>query len=164
MESSVSASIVNNSLVSIIIDFNFRVFLNLALYSVAATAGVVTAYKLVELVFNHLLNTLHFKWVTKFKDRRSLAIEVIKICTEGSTHGWSVTPRNIEYVYFISRLIERQNRDALAFYNELISSWNLNSLLQNTTPATQENVKFCQKLQSIAKDATDNLLKVVNKW
>jgi hypothetical protein len=164
MDSTTSATTINKFLISVILNFNLRIFINLALYSIAATTGAITAYKFMEMAFDQLLKILHFRWITKFKGRRELATEIIKLCTEGSTHGWNIKPRDIEYVYFISRLIERENKTALAFFNELVSSWNLNALLQKTSPATNENVKFCQKLQNLAKAATDNLLKIVNKW
>lgn len=165
MESTASSIAINNPQISsVILNFDIRVFINLVLYSMAATAGIVSTYKLLEMAFDQLLKMFHFRWVTKFKDRRELAVEVIKLCTEGSTHGWNVKPRDIEHVYFISRLVEREDKKALAFFNELVSSWSLNSLLQNTTPATKENIEFCQKLQNLAKDATDNLSKIVNKW
>lgn len=164
MEASASPTLINNLATTVILNFNFQVFINLLVYSAAATTGVLVTSKLITLGFEGLVKALRFRWESKYKDKKELAIAVIKIITEGSTTGWNVKPRNMEHIYFIARLLEGVDKNASKFFDACISCWNISGHMQNTQPANPEDIKFCQNLQKRAQEGCDGVLKIVQKW
>lgn len=154
----------NNFITTAILNFNFQFLINLFIYSAAATTGVLTTSKILSLLFEEVAKGLRYKWTSRYKDKKELATAVIRICTEGSTTGWNIKPRDIEYVYFIARLLEGVDKKAAKLFDQCISNWGLNAIRQESLPATKENMKFCIKLQKGAQDACGELLKVVYKW
>lgn len=147
-----------------ILNFKVAVFFNLLLYSAAATFGVMIAQKIITLGFEELLKIIHYRWISKYKDKKELAIAVIKILTEGSTTGWNVRPRDMEHIYFIARLLEGMDKNASKLFDQCVSSWQLCAIQQDFKPATSANIKLCIELQKKAQEACDELSKLVNKW
>lgn len=164
MEATASPTLVNNFISTAILNFNFQVFFNLLFYSAAATTGVIATSKLITLAFEELFKTLRYKWEAKYKDKKELAIAVIKILTEGSTTGWNIKPRDIEHIYFIARLLEGIEKGASKLFDQCISSWQLCAIMQDTRPATPENIKFCTDLQKRAQEGCEGASKIVQKW
>lgn len=157
-------TITNNLATTVILNFNFQVLVNLFFYSAAVTAGVLTASKIITLLLEEVVKGFRYKWTERYKDKKKLATTVIKICTEGSTTGWNIKPRDIEHVYFVARLLEGVDKKASKLFDQCISSWSLNAIKQETQPASEENLKYCIKLQRGAEDACKELLKIVHKW
>ncbi len=164
MEPSTSPELINNIATTVILNFNFQVLVNILLYSAAATTGVVTASKLLTLVFEEFIRGFRHKWTTRYNDRRELAREITKILTEGSTTGWNIPPRDIEHIYFIANLIEATDVKANELFNTVVSSWSLNALTQEKQNPSKENIEFCQNLQSRAQTATKELKQIISKW
>lgn len=163
MDNASQSALINNFGV-MIFDFKVSVFFNLFLYFAAATSGVMVTQKIITLAFEELLKIAHYRWVTKYKDKKELAVEVIKILTEGSTTGWNVKPRGYEHIYFIARLLDGADKIAGKHFDQVISNWSLCAIQQNYQPASTANIKLCVELQSKAQQACDELLKIVNKW
>ncbi len=164
MEATSSPAIINNVATNVILNFNFQVFINLLVYSAAATTGVITASKILTFLFEEAIKWFRFKQEAKYKDKKELAIVIVKIITEGSTTGWNVRPRDIEHVYFIARLLEGVDKNASKLFDQCVSSWQLSALMQESQPNTPENIKFCQDLQKRAQEGCDGVLKIVQKW
>lgn len=164
MEATVSSILTNSLFTTIILSFNFQIFFNLLFYSAAATTGVIATSKLITLGFEELLKAIRYKWEAKYKDKKELAIAVIKIITEGSTTGWNVKPRDTEHIHFIARLLEGIDKNASQLFDQCISNWQLCAFMQDTQQATPENIKFCTELQKKAQEGCDGALKIVHKW
>lgn len=164
MEPTTTPTLVNNLITTTIINFNFQVFINLLFYSVAATTGVLATSKLITLGFEELIKVIHYRWEAKYKDKKELAIAVIKILTEGSTAGWNVKPRDMEHIYFIARLLEATDKNASKLFDQCISSWQLSAIMQDSQPGTPENIKFCTDLQKSAQEGCEGALKIIYKW
>lgn len=164
METTSSAAIVNNNLISIVLNLNLNVVVNLFIYAAATTTGVTIMYKLLILAFEQIMKIIEYKWITRYKDKRTLSVDVIKICNEGSTNDWTVRQRNIEHVYFISRLLERQDEKARELFDKMNSSWSLNSIHQRKHNTYNEDIVFGVQLREKAQKACDELMKIVNKW
>lgn len=160
MDTSLPATTVNN----IVLNLNFQVVFNLAVYTFFISAAATSASKIIILLVQKLLDLLHQKYLERFKDRRNLALETIKICTEGSTMGWNVKPRDIEHVYYIARLLKIQDENVSKLFDQCISNWSLNAIRQDHAEATKENVEFSIKLQNDAQEACDKLVGTVGKW
>lgn len=160
MDISPSATIIN----SIALNLNFQVVFNLAVYAFFITAAATSASKLIVLLVQELLKFLQKKYLERFKDRRNLALEVIKICTEGSTTGWNVKQRDIEHVYYIARLLKIEDDEASKLFDRCISNWSLNAIRQEYTEATRGNIEFSIKLQKEAQEACEKLIEKVGKW
>src|SRR3989338_8350453 len=81
---------------------------------------------------NLLLKILE-KYFDKFIDdqkRRSsnknnLGTELLKICNEASSKGYSVRPRDIEHIFFVSSRIESLDAELHKSFNDFLSSWQL---------------------------------------
>lgn len=165
MEASSSSGLINSfAIQNIALNLNIQVLINIFFYAAAATSGVLLANKIITLLFEELLKILHYKWLTKYKDKKEVAIAVIKICTEGSTTGWNVKPREYEHIYFIARLLEGVDKKAGELFDRCISSWSLNAIMQDSQPGTAENIKFCTERQNEAQTASGELLGIVQKW
>lgn len=164
MEATSTAAVINNNLISIVLNFNLNVAINLFIYFAVATAGATSVYKLLTLGFEQLLKILEYKWIARYKDRKTLVVEVIKICNEASTSSWGAKPRDIEHVYFISRLLERQDKKARDLFDELVGSWQLNAIYEGKPNPSKEDTAFCIQLQNRAQEATEKLMGIVNKW
>lgn len=160
MDISPSATTINN----IILNLNFQVVLNLAVYAFFIAASATSASKIIILLVQKLLELLHQKYLARFKDRKNLALEIIKICNEGSTTGWNVKPRDIEHVYYIARLLKIEDENASKLFDQCISNWSLNGIRQDHTEATKENLEFSIKLQNEAQEASEKLIELVGKW
>jgi len=61
MESTASSSFINYFATTVILNFNFRVSINLLFYSAAVTAGVLTASKVVTFLLEELVKNFHYK-------------------------------------------------------------------------------------------------------
>lgn len=149
---------------SIALNLNFQVVFNLAVYAFFITAAATSASKLIVLLVQELLKFLQKKYLERFKDRRNLALEVIKICTEGSTTGWNIKQRDIEHIYYIARLLKIQDEKASQLFDLCISNWSLNAIRQDRTEATKENIEFSIKLQNEAQEACEKLVELVGRW
>lgn len=160
MEVSPSITTINN----IILNLNFQVVFNLAVYAFFITAAATSASKIIILLVKWLLDLLHQKNLERFKNKRNLALEIIKICTEGSTTGWNIKPRNIEHIYYIARLLKIENENASKLFDRCISKWSLNAIRQDHTEATKENIEFSIKLQNEAQESCEKLVELVGKW
>lgn len=160
MDVSPSTTTINN----IILNLNFQVVFNLAIYAFFITAAATSASKIIILLVKWLLDLLHQKNLERFKNKRNLALEIIKICTEGSTTGWNIKPRDIEHIYYIARLLKIENEDASNLFDRCISRWSLNAIRQDHTEATKENVEFSIKLQNEAQESCEKLVGLVGKW
>lgn len=149
---------------NLIINFNFHVAVNLFIYTFSITAAATSASKLIILLVQKLLDIIHQRLLIRLQDKRNLALEVIKICTEGSTTGWNIKSRDIEHVYYIARLLEGIDKKASELFNSCVSSWLLNAIRQEHAEATRENIEFSIELQKKAQDACEKLIKIVSKW
>ena len=164
MEVTASSAFVDSLATTVILNFNFQVLVNLFFYSAAATTGVLTTSKIIAFLFQEAVKGLSYKWIARCEDRKELATAVIQICTEGSTTGWNIKPRDIEYTYFIARRLEGVDKKTTKLFDQCISSWSLNAIMQETKPVAMEDKKFCMELQKRAQDACEELTKIVNKW
>lgn len=160
MEATPAATTINN----ILFNFNIQVVLNLFVYVFFITAAATSASKLIVILIQKLLDIIHQRWLIRFQDKRNLALEVIKICNEGSTTGWNIKPRDMEHVYFIARLLEEEDSNASKLFDSCISSWALNAIRQEHSEATKENIEFSKGLQKRAQDSCGELIKIVHKW
>ncbi len=52
-----------------IINFNFQIFINLFLYSIAITSGITLISKLINSIAGELIKFIRFKLQTKYKDK-----------------------------------------------------------------------------------------------
>lgn len=167
MEATASPTLINNLAATVILNFNFKVFINLLFYSAAATTGVLATNKIITLAFEELIKALRYRWEAKYKDKKELAIAVIRILTEGSTAGWCVKPRDMEHVYFIARLLEGVDKKASTLFDQCIGSWQLSAQMQDELfkmPLTKENMKYFNELQKRAQEGCEGVLKIVQKW
>lgn len=160
IETTSTATIINN----IILNFNLQVVINLFVYTFFAAAGGTAASKLVILLVNEFVKVIHERWLMRFKDKRNLAIEVIKICTEGSTLGWNVRPRDIEHIYYIARLLGGFDKKTSKLFDRCIGNWSLNAIKQEKQATTPENIKFGLELQKGAQSACEEIIKIISKW
>lgn len=110
-----------------------------------------------------LIDYWHRKRLARYNDKRNLADKVLQICTEGSVTGWSVKPREMEHIIYISRLLKIKDKNARALYDECISRWCLNASRREQS-ATPENIKFSDELQKEAQIASEKLEEVVSNW
>ncbi len=149
---------------NILFNINIQVVLNLFVYVFVTAASGTLAYKLIVLGAQKALDIMHQRWLIRFQDKRNLALDVIKICNEGSVTGWNVKPRDMEHVYFIARLLRLKDENASKFFDLCISRWSLIAIKQESTTATKENIEFCLKLQKEAQDACEGLMKIVGGW
>lgn len=164
MEATISATQINNLVSMVILNFNFQILINLFFYSAAATTGVLITSKIITLAFEELIRAIRYKWEARYRDKRELAIMIMKILTEGSTTGWNIKPRDIEHIHFVARRLEGVDKNASKLFDQCISSWQLSAIMQNTRPATVENIKFCAGLQNSAQEGCDGALDIVQKW
>lgn len=160
MDVSPSVTTINN----IVLNLNFQVVFNLAVYAFFITAAATSASKIIILLVKWLLDLLHQKNLERFKNKRNLALEIIKICTEGSTTGWNIKPRDIEHIFYIARLLKIENEGASKLFDRCISRWSLNAIRQDHTEATKENIEFSIKLQNEAQESCEKLVELVGKW
>jgi hypothetical protein len=160
MEATTSATIINN----ILVNFNIHVVINLVIYAFFVTAAVTLSSKLIILSVQKIIDIMYRKWLTRFHEKRNLALEIIKICTEGSTTGWNIKPRNMEHIYYIARLLTARDKNAGKFFDDCISGWSLNAIKQERSSATKENIEFCIELQKRAQNACEKTVDIVNKW
>ncbi len=167
MEATASQTIINDLATTVVLNFNFQVFINLLFYSAGATAGVLATSKIITLGFEELIKALRYRLEAKYKDKKELAIAVIRILTEGSTTAWCTKPRDMEHVYFVARLLEGVDKNASKLFDLCISSWQLCSSMNITlfsNPISQEDIKYWNELQKRAQDGCEGALKIVQKW
>src|SRR5579859_8162388 len=158
------AALINNLTTNVILNFNFQVLLNIFFYSAAETTGILINSKMITLIFEEVVKGFSYKWTIRYKDKKDLGMEVIKIVTEGSTTGWNIKPRNMEHVYFIANRLEMIDSEVANNFNICISSWVLNATRQEVQEASIENISFCKELQEKAQNACKEVKKVVSKW
>lgn len=142
-------------------------FLTIFLYAASATAGVISTNKILSALFEEVLKRRHYRWITRYKDRKDLATAVIAICTEGSTHGWEKLPRDQEHIYFISTLLEAEHKKAAILFHDCISNWVVNATiysLPSEIDTSKEIRQFSRELQKTAQSSCDKVLVVVKKW
>ena len=160
MDATSSATVINN----IILNLNFQVVLNLTIYAFFITVAVTSASKLIILLVQKICDIIYQRWLIRFQDKRNLALEVIKICTEGSTTGWNTKPRDMEHIYYIATLLEGQDEKASKLFDSCISNWALNVTRQEHVEATKKNIQFSKELRKEAQDARKELVKIMSKW
>ena len=101
----------------------------------------------------------------KSTDKRSLADEVIKICTEASVCNYTAHPRDGEHIYYIMNQLAAIDTKATKYLEELHSSWIiLSSMTRYANYFTREDNEFIILQQRRAKEKSDALLKIVYKW
>jgi len=64
-----SSGLLANFINTIVININFQVLLNIFLYSVAATSGILFTSKIITLLFEDLLQFIRFKKELKYKNK-----------------------------------------------------------------------------------------------
>ena len=86
------------------------------------------------------------RWVHR-TEKKELADQVVKICTEGEQCGWNIRPRSYEHMLFISNKLMGLNKGLAGKLQVYIGKWVLNAVMQEKMPASEGNVEFCVKLQ-----------------
>jgi hypothetical protein len=102
-------------------------------------------------------------------DKRSLADEVIKICTEASVNNYTTKSRKEEHVFYIMNQLAAVDTKATKYLEELVSSWLYCSSMPS--PSTfvrrgdyQADYAFMIDQQKRAIEKSEALLKIVYKW
>lgn len=164
MGATASPTIINDIATTVILNFNFQVFINLLFYSAAATTGVLATSKIITIAFEELIKALCYRWETKYNDRKALASAVTKIINEGSTSSWRNKPRDMEHVNFIARLLDGVDKKASSHFDKYITCWQMYAIEIGKTHTATEDIKFRLDLQKEAQESSTNTQKIVQKW
>jgi len=163
--------ILNNFIITTIINLNFRVLINLFLYSAAATSGILISSKTITLLFEELLKFLRFRWEVKYKDKikeiRELNTKVhdrlveLEETIRANKYPTDKTRRRL--LYNASRLAKYDKTIVNDVYT-LLNDWTVNLSLKergNITPGrlSESKAKHLNLIKKI-KLKVDKLLKL----
>lgn len=116
------------------------------------------------------------EWLGKRKisqqERRDLADQIIKICTEGSIGAWRKRPRDEEHVNYIANQVEGINKNLADMLRRYLGIWvlhflrkeHLESVNANKLDAQYQNeVQYLGELERDAKMLEDRILVSAHK-
>lgn len=154
----------NSTTNNILINFNINVAINIFVYVFLGAVAATSAYKLAITIFEKFLDAMQQRWLARFQHRGALSLEVIKICNEATVGWWNKEPRDIEHIYYIARLLEKEDKKAGENFNILISSWFLTAAIQKDREKTSEELRFRAELKDRAEEAQRGLMKAIKSW
>jgi polyhydroxyalkanoate synthesis regulator phasin len=132
--------------------------LTVAVASAAGTGFVALIYKIGEKIVDAVI--AHKKLT--LTDKRQLADEVIKICTEGDSHAYQEAQGSDRHILYIANqlgVFDKQAENDLRLYQSL---WALAyGIIQRNTPGDTE---FYRELEEKARAVSDRLLLLAKKW
>lgn len=123
--------------------------------------------KILENVLGKSIEAWWSKQKTVHEDKRYLADEIIKICTEGSINAWKKRPRSQEHIHYIANHVEGFNKKLADKIRSYLGIWMLHFLRQENLKIVNakgmesqyhDEIQFLHKLQQDAKELEDEIL------
>lgn len=136
-------------------------YIQVFLGSVVGTALVGFIFRIAEIVVQNRIERSN----EQYKDKKTLAEQVISLCIEAKSSVYTTPPKSIETTYTIAEKVRLENEKAGELTDHLIALWQVcASFEDNPNEVSKEESEFIMFLQKEAKLTSDKLLRIVNKW
>ncbi len=130
----------------------------IAIASAAGSGFFTLIYKIIEKLLEAIL--AHRSLITT--DKRQIADEIIKICTEGDRKAFQKKANDGQHIIYIANQLSVFNQDAEKNLREYQLLWELAAgTIQRKAPG---DIEFYRELETKARIKSDNLLNLARKW
>lgn len=132
--------------------------ITIAIASAAGTGFFTLIYKIIEKVLDNLIT--HRKLIST--DKRELADELIKICTEGDRKGFQKRANDGQHILYIANQLGIFDENTEKDLREYQLLWELaaGAIQRNA----QGDLEFYRELETKARAKSDSLLKLARRW
>lgn len=133
-------------------------YIQVFLGSVVGTAFVGFLFRVAEIVIQNRINRDN----QQFSDKKALAEQVINLCIEAKSSVFRSAPKSIEITYNVAERVRLESEKAGDLFDHLIALWQVCASFGEKVNSDEE--EFVIYLQKDAKQTSDTLLKIINKW
>jgi hypothetical protein len=140
---------------------NLPIYIQVFLGSALGTALVGFAFRVAEIIVQNRIE----RGNEQYKDKKALAEQVIALCIEAKSSMYRTAPKSIETTYTIAEKVRLENEKAGDLVDQLIALWQVCATFDtDKKKLSSEEIEFVMYLQKEAKQTSDKLLRIVNKW
>lgn len=139
-------------------------FITIISGSAIGSGFILLFFKIVEKWFDEIF--AHNRLA--YTDRRALADEVIRLCSEAKHAEFNVKPRSYEHVMFIANKVRVEDEKVGKIMEEFATAWMLCGQLQSKQQILgideETIISVCGHIKETARINYEELLRMIKKW